>query len=268
MELDDKKGDIDDHKDYIGRLFYSPFKNQKDSVFKGLHLCLEGSVGKQSVPTKRFEQKGYGAAIRDDKFWTWETENCENKQSYGRIDSRNRWGGELHYIGGPFALSSEYLVTEYHDIDVFASDNTKVINDNGDVKSWSTWISYFLTGEQKGVSNFGWKQPRPKTNFDPVHFKGTGAWEIQARYTSTKTSESLFDTYMYSGNSYKILSGASRVDEYTLGVSWTWNPMVRWQLNYVHLDGNEIQTGDNDNEAGTNRVDNEDMAGLRMIFKF
>lgn len=114
--------------------------------------------------------------------------------------------------------------------------------------------------------------PKPKINFDPIHFKGTGAWEILARYTSTKTSESLFDSYNYivGGKTfeYKILLGASRVDEYTVGLSWTWNPMLRWQFNYVHLNGHGIQTGSSDNMLGKNRVDNEDMAGFRMIFKF
>ncbi len=278
MDLDSKKGDIDDHKDYIARLFYSPFKNKEGSVLEGLHLCLEGSLGKQSVPTKRFEKGAYAkAAVRDDNFWTWETEKDETRNalgilqgdgSSGRIGSRDRWGVELHYIAGPFSLSSEYLVTEYDDIDVFASDGTKVISDDGGITSWSTWVSYFLTGEQKGVSNFGWKQPKPKTKFDPVHLKGTGAWEVLARYTSTKTSESLFDTNIYLGNDYKILEGASRVDEYTLGLSWTWNPMVRWQLNYVHLDGHGIESGSANEMEGENRIDNEDMVGLRMIFKF
>lgn len=91
MEDDNKYGDIDDHKDYVARLFYSPFKNQKDSFLEGLHLCVQGSLGKQSVPTKRFEQKGYSAAIRDDKFWTWQTES----PGRGQIDSRNRWGAEV-----------------------------------------------------------------------------------------------------------------------------------------------------------------------------
>jgi hypothetical protein len=43
--------------------------------------------------------------------------------------------------------------------------------------------------------------------------------------------------------------------------------MVRWQLNYVHLDGNGIRTGSGDS-GGYKYVDNEDMVGLRMIFKF
>jgi len=264
MDYDVNKGDIDDHKDYIARLFYSPFKDQEDSILKGLHLSLEGTTGRQSVPTKRFEKKGYSAAIRDDKFWTWETEATGK----GKIGSRDRWGAELHYICGPFTLSSEYLVTRYDDIDVFATDGTKVISQDGKIRSWSTWVSFFLTGEQKKVSNFGWKQPKPITKFNPVLLKGPGAWEIIARYTSTKTSDSLFNIYSYGGSDYRILAGASRVDEYTIGLSWTWNPMLRWQLNYVHLDGRGIRSGSSDNPAGTNRIDNEDMFGMRMIFKF
>ncbi|OEU48998.1 MAG: hypothetical protein BA872_03075 [Desulfobacterales bacterium C00003060] len=258
-EKDDPKGDINDYKDWVARLFYSPFKNQDDSVVQGLHLCVEGSLGKQTGRTKAFEGqgKGYSAAIRDDKYWTWVDGLTDET-----IDSRDRWGAELHYILGPLSMSSEYLVCKYSDIE-YVADGGKVSAD-GNIVSWSTWVAYFLTGEQKRVSNFGWKYPSPKNDFDPVHFDGTGAWEVLARYTSTKTSKALFQR--------GILDGADRVDEYTLGLSWTWNPLIRWQFNYVHLSGRGILTGwvdkNNSNDPGTKRVDHEDMFGIRMIFKF
>ncbi len=263
IEKDDQYGDIDDHKDYVGRIFYSPFKNGEEPFLNGLHLCIQGTTGRQSVPTNRFEQKGFSTPIRDDKYWTWETES----PGYGKIGSRDRWGAELHYILGPFSMSSEYLEVLYDNIEVFAPNGVRVINEDGKIRSWSSWVSYFITGEKKEVSNFGWKQPKPNTDFDPLHFQGTGAWEILGRYTSTKTSESLFDTYVYGGNTYSILEGASRVDEYTVGLSWTWNALVRWQLNYTHLDGNDIETGSG-SWKGKKSVDNEDMVGVRMIFKF
>ncbi len=251
MDYDYNKGDVDDHKDYVARLFYTPFKNQEGSVLQGLNLCLEATTGRESVATSRFEGRGYGAAVKDDKFWTWDTTVT------GSIESRNRWGAEVHYIGGPFSLSSEYLVTKWNDIEVSGG-----ATEDGDITSWSTWVSYFVNGEQKRVSNFGWKMPNPRENFDLVHLKGTGAWEILARYTKTVTDDNLFDS--------GILKGADTVDEYTVGLSWTWNPMVRWQLNYVHLHGNRdgIRTGTSDNVGETGYVDDEDMVGLRMIFKF
>ena len=263
IEADEKKGDIDDHKDFIARLFWSPFLNHADSLFQGLHLVAQGAIGKQSVATKRFEKGGYSAAIRDDKFWTWNAEDA-------KIDSRDRFGLEMHYINGPFSFSTEYLTTYYDDIEMFADDGTQVIKDDGRVASWSTWVSWFLTGEQKSVSNFGWKTPSPKTNFNPQTFTGPGAWELLFRYTMTDTSNSLFNTYSYGGSGYSILVGADEVNEYTLGLNWTWNPLVRWQLNYVYLDGNNggIQSGSSTNPAGTKRDDTDSMFGMRMIFKF
>lgn len=250
MDYDYKKGDIDDHKDWVGRLFFTPFKNTDKPMLKGLSLVIEGTIGDQSVISKRFEGGGYSGAVRDDAFWTWTGVGQ-------KIDSRRRWGGEIHYIAGPFSLSSEYLVTQWKDIQTATGSNY-----DGDVASSSTWISFFLTGETKQVSNSGWKQPNPKSNFDIASLTGSGAWEILARYTRTKTDETLFEN--------NILKGADTVDEYTIGLSWTWNPMIRWQLNYVHIHGNRdgIRTGSDDNAGGKAYVENEDMAGLRMIFKF
>lgn len=268
MELDNPKGDIDDHKDYVGRLFYSPFKNQEGHVLKGLHLCVQGTLGNQSIPTTRFETKGMSTQVRDDKMWKWAT------GSNAEIGARNRWGAELHYVKGPFSLSTEYLEVQYKDIEVFsdATKSTKVIDEDGRITSWSTWVSYFLTGEGKEVSNFGWKQPNPKVNFDPVNFTGTGAWEILARYTHSEVSDGLLSETDFGGSTYRIMSGAPWTEEITLGLCWTWNPMVRWQLNYTHIEAptgeRGIFAGDRNNLEGEDQTSNEDMAGLRMIFKF
>lgn len=263
-ELDEAKGDIDEHKDLFARLFATPFGNSERTAWRGLHVALQASRGRQSVPTTRFETKGYSAAVRDDRFWTWETERTGS----GRIDDRNRWGAELHYVNGSFAFSSEYLVAEYEGIRVIADDGTPVLVEDGDIESWSTWVSWFLTGETKTVSNFGWKMPSPKADFDPHRRNGPGAWEVLLRYTKTDTAENLFRTAVYGDETYRILEGAASVDEYTAGVSWTWNAMLRWQLNYVHLDGDGLLTGDSRFPEGTRRVDKEDMVGLRLIFKF
>lgn len=264
MELDAPKGDIDDHKDLVGRLFAIPFMKSSRSALRGLHLCVEGTWGRQSIPTKRFELGGYGAAIRDDKFWAWETESVGT----GEVGRRDRRGLEAHYINGPFSTSTEYLVVRYEDIRVFAADGTEVLNENGNVTSWSTWASFFLTGETKRVGNFAWRQPKPKEDFDPVHFKGPGSWELLFRYTRTDTSDDLFRTVAYAGDTYRILAGADEVDEYTVGVNWTWNSMIRWQLNYVRLSGDGIRSGDRANAKGTGRLESENLFGFRLIFKF
>jgi len=268
IELDSPRGDIDDHKDCIGKLFAAPFITLKDYPFlQNINLCIEGAYGRESIPTTRFETKGYRAAVYDSRYWTWETQN----PGYGEIGGRNRWGAELHYIWGPFAASTEYLVTEYTDVEVYdQKGGNLVIDDYGKIRSWTSWVAFFLTGESKKVSNDGWRQPNPKKNFDPIHLKGWGAWEVLFRYTLTKTDDDLFQTVSFEDKTYRILAGADDVYEYTFGVSWTWNPLLRWQFNYVHLDGNGggILTGDKNNKEGEKRVNDEDQYAMRMIFKF
>jgi phosphate-selective porin OprO/OprP len=276
MDYDYNKGDIDDHKDYVGRLFFSPFKNRKGNILEGLHLCLQGTYSNQSIPTKRFETKGMTAQIRDDKVWKWQTESAFSEAEIG---ARHRWGGEIHYLKGPFSLSSEYLEVQYKDIEVFdKGTGAKVLDEDGRVTSWSTWVSYFLTGEGKSVSNWGWKQPNPKVNFNPMRFRGIGAWEVLARYTHTEVSQGLFERTYVGGNAFRIMDGAPWTEELTFGLCWTWNPLVRWQLNYTHIEAPEgfgdsgeprgIFSGDSNNLEGEAQTANEDMVGLRMIFKF
>lgn len=268
LELDYAKGDIDDHKDIVARIFFSPFKNKKGHVLEGLHLALQGTYSNQSIPTSRFETKGMSTSIRDDKMWKWQT---EQSYSEAEIGQRNRWGVEAHYIRGPFSCSTEYLETIYKNIEVFdKSTGTKLIDKDGTISSWSTWVSYFLTGESKTVSNFGWRQPNPKLDFNPLKMQGSGAWEVLARYTHTDVSDRLFDRTTIGVNTFRILDGAPRTDEYTAGVNWTWNPLVRWQLNYTHVTagGSGLFSGDKNNLAGEGQSQNEDMVGMRMIFKF
>jgi phosphate-selective porin len=264
MERDVEGGDIDDHKDYFGRIFWSPIVGRTESGLNGLHLCVEGSLGKQSVPTKRFEQKGYSAAVREDRYWTWEAgENA-------RIGRRDRVGLEMHCVMGSISFSTERLNAYYEDIEVHVKDGARALKSDGRVASWSTWLSWFPTGEKKSVGNFGWKQPNPKRPFDPGRLGGIGAWEILLRYTLTDTSRPLFEAHENGNEGYRILAGADHVSELTLGLNWTWNPMVRWQLNFVHLrkSGGVIRSGDDDDAAGMERSESDSMVGLRMMFNF
>ena len=264
MDFDQPRGDVDDHKDWFARLYASPFRDRGPGALQGFHFCLQASLGRQTVPTNRFEERGYRAGILDDRFWTWETEN----PGRGEIDRRDRYGAELHYLNAAFSASSEYLVTRYEGIRVFAGDGTPVISRDGSIRSWSSWVGWMLTGERKRVGNFGWKQPKPRVDFDPRSRSGPGAWEVLLRYTRTKTSAGLFESADHLGESFRILQGAPEVDEFTAGVNWTWNPMIRWQFNYVRLNGCGLRTGDSGAAEGYRRVERDEMFGLRMILKF
>ncbi len=254
IEPDHKTGDIDDHKDLVGKIFWSPFKNTENLYLKDIHFCIQGTHGAQSVPTERFEKKGFRTPNYESLFWRWNDKTMT-------LGSRSRLGAELHWIYGPFLVSSEWIGVYYRDMD---DDEGTFKGEKGKITSWTVWTSYFLTGEKKEVSNWGWRDPKPKKNFDP--FKGTwGAWEILGRYTHTETDKTFFDL--------GILEGASRADEYTLGINWTLNPMVKMQLNHVYINSNGLCSGassdnpDVKDKCIENQDINENAVLLRLIFK-
>ncbi len=122
------------------------------------------------------------------------------------------------------------------------------------MRSLSVWVSGYVTGEAKRLTNSGWKTARPRR---PLGGGGWGALELLGRYSRTWTATSLFsrqkvggfaagDTALPAGSAAAlpgarntvtaaVLDGAHDLHELTLGVSWTLNNMVKLQLNDVFL---------------------------------
>jgi phosphate-selective porin OprO/OprP len=267
-DQDVTSGDIDDHKDLAARLFLQPFRNSSNPDLKGLVLVAEGTWGRMSVATPRFETEGYRSANFGAAIWRWRTDQVlgTNGRATDRvaaeIDSRRRLGAEVHYLRGPLALSTELLNVRYTDVALFhdfyvgsaRTTHLPLLNVGGGVSSWSTWASYYLTGESKRLEDVGWRTARPEEFFGEG---GGGAWEILGRYTLTRSDEALFEAVgvegfskgspdlppTYSGSvpgegntvTAAVFDGAHEVHELSAGVNWTLNPMVRLQLNDVFL---------------------------------
>ena len=267
-ELDVPSGDIDNKKEWAARLFLRPFLNREASDLRGLILVVGGTWAGMTVPTSRIETGGLPSANYGSAIWRWRTEQVLGTDGRvtdrvaAEIETRRRLGAEAHYLRGPLALSSELLEVRYDDVALYhdfyvgsaRTAHFPLQVRSGSVRSWSTWVSYYLTGESKRLEDAGWRTARPKT---AVGEDGPGAWEILARYSRTWTSEGLFDAQRVSGfasespvlpagysgatpgvgNSVSaaVLDGAHRVNEVTLGLNWSVNPMVRIQLNDVFL---------------------------------
>jgi phosphate-selective porin len=208
------------------------------------------------VPTSRYETGGLRSANYQTAVWRWRTEQTigtdgrNADRTAAEVDTRFRLGGELHYLIGPLAFSAEYLEVQYRGIelyhDLYSGSSRKVReqlhSSDGAVRSFSVWVSGYLTGESKRLTNFGWKTPKP---LKPISAGGAGAWEILGRYSRTWTARNLFSIWNVegyedspgTGNSVKlaVLDGAHLVHEFSLGVCWTLTPMLRIQLNDVFL---------------------------------
>ncbi len=309
VDLDQTKGDIDDHKDVAWRLFFQPFRGGSKAA-EGLYFAVQGTYGLTSVPTRRYETRGLSAANLESQIWRWRTEQVigtdgRNTDTIaGQIDSRTRLGGELTYKRGPFSASAEWAKVAWDDIRIFhdfyqGSKRVKhepVMTHDGGAENLSVWFSYFLTGEEKALDNFGWRQPNPANPWGPG-LPGKGAWEILARFSSTETDARLFDTAKVSGfttadfasapppapgggNSVNaaVLDGAAKVHEASLGLNWTMNYNFRVLCTYTYLWVPDFVAGKNGIVSGGNSdlqdvtvkntlVENEQMIALRFIFR-
>jgi phosphate-selective porin len=309
VDLDYTKGDIDDHKDVAWRLFFQPFRGGGKAI-EGLYLAVQGTYGLNSVPTRRFETRGLMAANFESQIWRWRTEQIigtdgrNTDQIGGEIDSRTRLGGELTYKRGPFSASAEWAKVDWDDIQIFhdfyqGSKRLKhelVMTRDGGAENLSVWFSYFLTGEEKTLDNFGWRQPNPLNPWGPG-LPGKGAWEVLARFSSTETDALLFDTAKVRGftaadlgatapptpgvgNSVNaaVLDGAAKVLEASLGLNWTMNYNFRvlctytylWVPDFVAGKNGIVSAGNSDLQDVTVKntlVENEQMIALRFIFR-
>ena len=297
VDLDATRGDIDNSKDIVWRLFLQPFKTVKVKAINGLYLVGQGTWGYQSTPTKRFEVSGLRTPNYESLVWRWRTEQVlgdngrERDVICAEVGQRTRFGAELIYLYGPFTLYGEWAMVRYKDIviyhDYYVGSKRKkhepVLSRDGTMHAFTIWASYFITGEEKIATNFGFRQPVPKRQ---VGEGGFGAFEVLARFSGHFTDRALFDKAMVSGfdegvgskssANASVLEGAYRLYEVTGGVSWTMNQFVRLQLNYTYLwDPSDSQNGivsagasDLSDITKKNRlIKSEHFLGLRFIFK-
>lgn len=268
VDVDTSGGDQDDFKDLAARLVIQPFKLLRYRGLRGIYLAAQSTWGYMSKPTTRYETGGLRSANYETAIWRWRTEQTigtdgrvTDRVSAG-VKDRLRLGAELHYLVGPVALSAEYLETRYRDVYLYhehlvgssVQASELVHKGSGVIRSLSVFTSVYVTGEHKRLTNGGWKTAKVKR---PVGGGGPGAWEVLLRYSWTTTDKRLFNRVPVAGydpaspalplgytgatpgalNSVNvsIVDGAHNVHEFTLGVAWTVNNMLRIQLNNVFL---------------------------------
>lgn len=254
IDADAPRGDVDDGKQVAFRLFAQPFRNGDARALRGLLFVTQGTWEESSVATKRFEERGATTPLFESNLLAWLLAWYD-----ASLDGKARIGGELHWLYGPFTISGETATLRWMRL---------AGNATGAVRSDSIWASVFLTGESKVLDNFGWRQPSPRRPLfggDPTK-SGPGAVEVLARASTTAVDPILFTVY----------DGARRMNELTLGASWTLAYAARLQLNLVHTwvpdhaggeGGNGIVSGGSSEGGRRALVPNETLVGLRAIFR-
>ena len=208
--------DNNDGKDFVGRIFTTPFKLSENQWLKGLGFGFAGSYGDERGSTTS-TYKTYGAST-----WFSYTKGVTASGLRARLEP------QAYYYWRSFGLMAEYAQDE-HSLNQFLTvgkaphikqtNDTDTFRDDG----YFAQASYLLTGED---ASYGWVKPIHP--FDPRN-GWWGGWELAARISNLAADSRQFKL----GFADPAVS-AKTATEYALGVNWYLSSNIKWQFDYAN----------------------------------
>ncbi len=208
--------DNNDGKDFVGRIFTTPFELGENKWLKGLGFGFAGSYGDERGSTTSV-YKTYGMS-------TW----FQYNKGVTASGLRARIEPQLYYYWRSFGLMAEYAQDE-HSLNLFTTSGkppfTKLINRTDTFTDTGYFVqgSYLLTGED---ASYGWVKPHHP--FDPRN-GWWGGWELAARISNVAAQTRQFQL----GFANPSVS-AETATEWAVGVNWYLNSNIKWQFDYAN----------------------------------
>jgi phosphate-selective porin OprO and OprP len=190
------------HRDYAGRLFFTPFLPNAKSPLSGLGFGI-GATGGNMDGIALPAYKTFG----QNTFFTF----ASGVSSAGH---RTRLAPQAYYYVGPFGLLAEYTVAE-------EGLQKGTVRHDIAFRAWQVQAAYVLTGEKKGFTS-----PVPKKPFDP-HNHTWGAVEVALRVSDFRAEEGIY-TYGFASPT----TTPRHAHEWVGGVNWYLNRMLRVSFDY------------------------------------
>jgi len=225
--------DINDDKEWAGRLFAHPFAESGSFALRGLGLGLaatytdqHGTVAQPLLPTYRTPGQS--------TFFRYRTGATPTLADGERI----RIAPQFYYHTGSFGLLGEYTQVSQ---DVARTTPAGLRQESLDTSAWQLAASWFLTGEEASFRGF-------KTNsVFSLDNKTWGAFELAARYHVLDVDD---DAFAGGANSFADPAvSARKATAWALGLNWHLNENVKWVLNYEHTSFDGGAAGSRDRES-------------------
>lgn len=225
--------DTGNGKDFVGRIFARPWRNQTKSPLEGLGFGVSGSYGPERTSLANLVLR----TSPEDPFFQYA------KNATGGGD-RRRLDPQFYYYRGPLGLMGE---------EIWSSQQVKLGNNRGDFTNSGGFLqaSYVLTGEKAG-----YRGVVPKKPFDPK-LNHWGAFEVAARVAHIDVDPDIFDRKFADPT-----VSAKRASEFTFGVNWYLNQAIKIALDWEHTDFDHRIT------VGGFHTDHEDLFYSRFQIAF
>ena len=193
--------DLNDSKDFGGRVFISPFKKGK-AALKDLGFGIAGTTGKQTGPLPAYRSGGQVSIVTLLTGITYD-------------GTRKRYVPQLSFYSGPFGLLAEYAHSEST---VKKADGTHA---NLEGQAWQTTATIALTGDKASYAGI-----KPKKPFDPS--KGQwGALELAARVNGIEIGREAVDAGLVDP-----AKSVRKAFAWAAGLNWSLNRNVKQMLDY------------------------------------
>lgn len=193
--------DFEDHREFAGRLFATPFKKSENKWISNLGFGLAGSWGVFSSHANGLPN-GSGYATDGQQQYFAYTNGVVADGAHWRISP------QAYYYAGPFGLLAEYVVSHQEvSRGGFSADLEH--------KGWQIAAGWVLTGEDSSFSGL-----TPQKPFDPRNGQW-GAFQLVARYAEVDIDNDAFPLF---ANPAAAASGAQ---SWSVGLNWFLNKNVR-----------------------------------------
>lgn len=197
--------DFDNEKDFAGRLWYAPFKDDAGSALQGFSFGVGGSLGREKTAA------GRTAGYRTDgqqTFFTYLPTTIADGQNW-------RVAPQFDFRHGAFGANGEYVISTVNVRPSATGAKTELQN-----KAWQVSAGYVITGEDSSFNGVV-----PRNNFDFANHTW-GAFEVVGRYSELTVDDQAFPTFASPANN------ANRASSLGLGLNWYLSKAVLFKFDY------------------------------------
>lgn len=220
-------------KDFVGRVFVQPFRNQEKSALRELGVGVAATIGKRDETFTSVSDRTTGRST----FFHY----ASGVNGNGTLQ---RLSPQFYYFHGPFGLMGEYITNKQELVRGDVQGETT--NHGGFVQA-----TYVLTGEKATFRGLV-----PNKPFDPKKNQW-GAFEVGLRYSHVD-----FDDDNYRLGFANRTDSVSNANAWTVGLNWYLNRTFKLQLNYERTDFDHAIL------LGSQRFDHEDVFLSRVQVAF
>ncbi len=191
-------GDVDDKKDFIGRVFAHPFKHSDMKLLKGLGIGFAGTYGQRESDLSYTQLAGVRSPGRNIFFdYLSSDELAGTVIADGRL---TRIAPQGYYFIGPVGVQGEYIQSR---TEVSIGERASELSH----EAWSLAAYWLLTGE-----NNSYGRVHPEKPFQPS-LGQWGAWEVSFRLSGFRADEASFPYFADPSHS------ASKADSWAVALN-------------------------------------------------